>query len=137
MNIKKRSRKTGRGGSIQSFAGIPRHVMRSKSFRSLTSSAIRVLIWLAFEYRGKNNGDLAATHKLAVGWGIRAKDTLTAALRELIAEGMIIKTREGQFINPGSECALYALTWAPIDECPGKNLEVSCTRTPPRIHWET
>lgn len=136
MNMKKRSKKTGKGGPAQSFAGIPRHVMRSKSFRSLGSSAIRILIWLAYEYRGKNNGDLAATHSLAKEWGIQAKDTLTNGLRELIDNEIIIKTRDGRFMNPGSECALYALTWASIDECPGKNLEVAWTRTPPRARWE-
>ncbi len=45
---------------------------------------------------------------------------------------MIIKTRQGFFMNPGGRCALYALTWLPIDECQGKKLEVNSTTTPPR-----
>jgi len=43
-----------------------------------------------------------------------------------------LKTRNGRFINPGARCALYALTWQPVDECIGKKLEISATKTPPR-----
>jgi hypothetical protein len=45
---------------------------------------------------------------------------------------MIIKTRQGIFMNPGGRCGLYALTWLPIDECQGKKLEINPTITPPR-----
>jgi len=39
--------------------------------------------------------------------------------------------REGRFSNPHGVCALYALSWQPIDECNGK-LEIASTNTPPR-----
>lgn len=136
MNNKKRAKLTGKGGTVQSFAGIPRNVMRSRDFRELSSSAIRILLWLAWQYRGSNNGDLSATHSQAKDWGVLAKDTLTKSLRELAERGFIIKTREGRFLNPGARCDLFALTWAAIDECPGKDLEVSWTRTPPRQAWD-
>lgn len=35
------------------------------------------------------------------------------------------------FLNPGGRCVLYALTWRCIDYCPGKDLEVNPTTTPP------
>ena len=44
----------------------------------------------------------------------------------------LVKTRTGQFTNPGGVCALYAITWQPIDECKGKKLHVAPTNTPPR-----
>ena len=44
---------------------------------------------------------------------------------------LIIRTREGVFLNPGGRCALYALAWLPIHDCPGKALEVLPTTTPP------
>lgn len=132
---KQRARATGKGGPVNSFAGIPRQVMRSEDFKALSSSAIRILIWLAYQYRGKNNGDLSATHSMAKQWGIKAKDTLTKGLRELMDRQLIIKTRHGRFVNPGSCCDLYALVWQPIDPCEGKRLEVSWTRTPLRVHW--
>jgi hypothetical protein len=43
---------------------------------------------------------------------------------------MIMLTRQGQFIR--NKAGLYALTWASIDECSGKYLDESPTRTPPR-----
>lgn len=135
MSINKRARLTGKGRETNSFAGVPRKVMNSSDFRSLSSSSIRVLLWLAYQYRGKNNGDLSATHTMAAGWGIKAKDTLAKALRELIDKGFIHKTRHGRFMRPGHCCDLYALSWAAVDDCMGKNLEVRSTRAPLRIHW--
>jgi hypothetical protein len=41
---------------------------------------------------------------------------------------MIIKTRQGGKNYP----CLYAITWQPIDECRGKNLELGPTTTAPR-----
>ena len=56
--------------------------------------------------------------------------TLTKAIKELVAAEMIMLTRQGQFIK--NRAGLYALTWASIDECVGKQLDESATRTPPR-----
>ena len=128
-------RVTGKGRAIKSFAGVPREVMRSNDFKDLAYSSIFVLLWLAYQYKGKNNGDLSATHTMAQEWGGMAKDTLSKSLKELTDKGFIIKTRHGRFMNPNSCCDLYALTWAPVDECRGKNLDVGWTRTPPRISW--
>ena len=41
---------------------------------------------------------------------------------------MIVKTRQGGKNYP----CLYAITWQPIDECRGKNLELGPTKTAPR-----
>ena len=62
--------------------------------------------------------------------GFRSKATLTKAIKELVAAEMIMLTRQGQFIK--NRAGLYALTWASIDECAGKQLDESPTRTPPR-----
>lgn len=131
-----RAKATGKGSS-ESFAAIPRQVMRSADFRALGPNAVRVLLWMAYAYRGRNNGDLSATMTMARDWGIKGKDTLTNAIDELIRGGLIVRTREGRFTNPGGRCALYALTWKPIDDCAGKELEVSPTRGAPRISWPT
>ena len=64
------------------------------------------------------------------GWS--AKDTLGKAVRDLVDAEMILKTQTGRFMNPGARCDLYAITWRAIDECPGKDLEVAPTNTPPR-----
>ncbi len=101
-------------------------------FLSLSGSALKVLHWLVRQYNGKNNGNLSATITQLKHRGIASTATLTKALDELQAKNLIVRTREGRFLNPGGRCALYAVTWLAIDECRGADLEVSATRAPPR-----
>ena len=114
----------------KSFAGIPRIVMETEDFRQLPGNAVQLLLVLAHQYRGGNNGDLTAAFSVMRKWGFNSKTTLTNARRALERAKMIIKTRTGRFMNPGGVCHLYALAWHNIDECPGKNLEVAPTSTP-------
>lgn len=114
------------------FAGIPHHVMKHPDWLRLSSSAVRLLLELARQYNGYNNGDLSAAWTLMKMRGFNSQTTLKAALDCLLQHRFIIKTREGRFCNPGKQCALYALTWQPINECKGKNLEVGPTQAPPR-----
>ena len=111
--------------------------MRSADYKSIGGNAVKVLLWLAHAYRGNNNGDLSATHSQAKDWGIRGKDTLTNAINQLVTAGLIVRTREGRFTNPGGCCALYALTWESVDECPGKDLEMRPTYGALRLQWPT
>ena len=113
-----------------SFAGIPRVVMECPDYTNLSGSAIRLLVELACAYKGGNNGDLSPAWTLMKERGFRSKATLTRVIKELVAAEMIMLTRQGQFIR--NKAGLYALTWASIDECAGKQLDESPTRTPPR-----
>ena len=113
------------------FAALPHMVMDSEDFRALSGGALKVLMGLLRQLKAANNGDLSASFGQAEEWGVRSKSTLSAALEELQARNLITRTREGRFTNPGGRCALYALTWRPINECGGK-IEVSPTITPPR-----
>tara|TARA_B110000037_G_scaffold194546_1_gene230314 strand:- start:21 stop:506 length:486 start_codon:yes stop_codon:yes gene_type:complete len=113
-----------------SFAGIPRMVMECPDYINLSSNAIRLLVELSCSYKGGNNGDLCPAWTLMKERGFRSKATLTRVIKELVAAEMIILTRQGQFIR--NRAGLYALTWASIDECAGKQLDESPTRTPPR-----
>ena len=113
-----------------SFAGIPRIVMECPDYTNLSSNAIRLLVELAYSYKGGNNGDLCPAWTFMKKRGFRSKATLTKAIKELVAAEMIMLTRQGQFIR--NRAGLYALTWASIDECAGKQLDESPTRTPPR-----
>ncbi len=118
--------RTDRGG----FIAIPNALHDYPIFSDLSGTALKVLLGLARQYRGNNNGDLSASHTQAVKWGVGSKTSLAKALRELRMHHLIILTREGLFLNPGGRCALYALAWRPIDDCPGKSLEVTPTLTP-------
>jgi len=113
-----------------SFAGIPRVVMECPDYTNLSGSAIRLLVEMAYSYKGGNNGDLCPAWTLMKERGFCSKATLSKAIRELVAAEMIILTRQGQFIR--NKASLYALTWAPVDECIGKCLDEPPTRIPSR-----
>lgn len=108
-----------------SFFAWPRAVADSTAYRSASAPAVKLLNDLCFQFRGSNNGDLSAAWGAMKVRGWKSRDTLHKALSELLALGLIEKTRQG-----GKHlCSLYALTWLPIDECRGK-LDVSATRVP-------
>ncbi|MEH6498906.1 MAG: hypothetical protein V7751_05930 [Pseudoalteromonas distincta] len=113
------------------FILFPHALYDHPSLASLSGNSTKVLLLLMRQYRGKNNGDLSASFTQAKKIGIGSKTTLAKALRELQEAGLVIRTREGYFTNPGGRCALYAVAWVPIDECPGKDLEVKHTTTAP------
>ena len=48
---------------------------------------------------------------------------MNRSINALLDAGLIIRTRESYFQHPNNQCALYAVTWKPIDECPGKRLD--------------
>ena len=91
-----------------------------------------MLIDLAYQYDGKNNGNLTAAFTILQKRGWVRNATISAAIKELLGARLIIRTREGKFQNPHSRCALYAISWRQIDECRGKDLELNPTRVPPR-----
>ncbi len=113
------------------FAALPHVVMDSEDFRGLSGGALKVLLGLLRQYRGTNNGDLSASFTQAKQWGMNSRTTLAKALDELQTCNLITRTREGRFIKPGGCCALYAVTWRPVDPCDGK-IEVTPTVTPTR-----
>ena len=118
--------------NTQSFAGIPRVVMESLSYKELSGGAVKMLLELSYQYRGRNNGDLTTAWTVLKEHGWRSKDAIRRARDELLAADLIQCTRQSLRANPGGKCALYALQWLPIDECPGKELEVKATTRPPR-----
>jgi len=123
MARKKRFKADWGGGRA---LALPYLILIHPAFDNLTPKAIAVLVKLARYYNGRNNGDLSCTATMmAKGRPMDAK-TLASALQELLEAKLIVRTRE---YRKGREkgmarCALYAVTWAAIDECPGKDLEV-------------
>lgn len=127
----KRAKQKGRKGTGGGYLALPHIVMNNTDFRNLNGSETKTLLMLGAQYKGNNNGDLQATHGLAKQWGIGSQQTLCNALQGLISKNLIIRTREGVFLNPGRKCALYGLTWLPIDPCSGK-LDIAPTQSAPR-----
>lgn len=103
------------------FAALPVEVMDSDAFRWIPSFSVRVLIALAAQYWGKNNGGLELTLKEAARFGIK-RSALYAGLRLLAVAGLIKKTVIERRSSGKGVPAKYALTWRPIDEFPAYNL---------------
>jgi hypothetical protein len=102
------------------FVSMPHAVLNSPAFLAASPYARMLLLDLAVQYRGNNNGDLSGAWSFMVGRGWRSKETLTRAKRELMRLGLIVETRMGARPNKAS---LYALTWLALDEAP--KLEIS------------
>ena len=111
------------------FLKMYHQVLKNPDYINLTSKSKAMLIDIAMQYNGKNNGNLSAALGVMRKRGWKRGATLCAGIKELIEANLIIRTREGRFLNPGGRCALYAITWEPIDDCFGKDLEVK-TRSP-------
>jgi hypothetical protein len=118
-DAKRRTRFKGRGGE-HSYLGIPHYILRSQEFGRLRGWQIKLLIELGASYNGRNNGDLSAAFKQLRARGWKSAGTLNATIKELVQAGWIVYSRHGG----RNRCALFAITWWPVDECEGKGLEI-------------
>jgi hypothetical protein len=114
----KRAKDKRDGGA---FIQLPLAVLNSRAYLDLPSHARMLLIDLAAQYRGDNNGDLCCAWKLMKPRGWKSEATLHRAKMELLKSELIFETRKGTRPNKAS---LYALTWHALDDCNGK-LDVS------------
>ena len=92
--------------------GIVRSVFESPVFMALSPYACKLLLELAGQYRGDNNGNLTVAWSIVHKRGWRSKTTLWRVKKELIEAGFIYVTRKGHM---PSTCELLALTWFPLD----------------------
>jgi hypothetical protein len=114
------------------FIAIPFVVLKSDSYRSLKPYAAKLLTLMLMQYNGNNNGDLSAAWSTMSGYGFKSKGTLNRSINALLDANLITRTRDSYFQHPNNQCALYAVTWKPIDECPGKRLTSKPTTQPLR-----
>nr|BDD44051.1 hypothetical protein 4 [Gammaproteobacteria bacterium] len=113
---KKYERIKGRS-STKRFTAIPNDVLDSKAYSELGAWSVKLLVDIAKQYNGKNNGDLCAPWSMMnfIGWN--SKSTLSDAKKQLVELGFLDLTLQGGKHKP----SLYAITWKPIDECKGKH----------------
>lgn len=124
-----RTRLKSRGRrSDGSFIALPHAVINSHNWLMLSPYAVKLLIDLFTQYKGKNNGDLCAAWSMMKPRGWKSKATLTKALMELQHYGMIILTRQGGRKKPN----LYGVTFRSIDEC---NRKLEVRPGPPLGNW--
>ena len=117
-----RRRKAKGRASSGSFVSFPHSVLKHPAFATLTTRATKLLIDLATQYRGKNNGDLSMPLSQMRNRGWNSSDQLHKAKNELLERGLILVSRQGG----RNKCSLYAVTWQPIDDCKGK-LDIGAT----------
>jgi hypothetical protein len=110
------------------FVAFPHEVLNSVAFIGLTAHARMLLLDLAAQYKGNNNGDLCAAWTLMKKRGWKSEETLHKAKQQLLERGLIAETRKGARPN---KAALYGLTWFDLDDCKGK-LDISPQAFPKR-----
>lgn len=108
------------------FVAIPLAVLEGRAFREASAYAKALLMDMAAQLRGDNNGDLSCTWKLMRERGWKSQETLHKAKQELLDRGLIFETRKGCRPNKAS---LYAVTWQALDHCGGK-LDITAAAFP-------
>ncbi|WP_086922422.1 hypothetical protein [Variovorax sp. JS1663] len=109
-----RYKKTSRDGS--SFLLLPHVVLESPAYRRVSVYARALLMDIAMQLKGSNNGWLlcSTTHMKPLGW--TSQSTLHKSKTELLDVGLIFETVKGQRPNKPSR---YAVTWLALDRLPG------------------
>ncbi|GMV31977.1 MAG: hypothetical protein AMXMBFR59_41020 [Rhodanobacteraceae bacterium] len=107
----KRARLTGKGKS-PTFLAIPHYILDSAEWAALSGNCVKLLLDLACQYRGGNNGNFEATWERLSARGWASKATVQKTLESLEVDGWIFKTRQG---GRDRRCSLYAVTWWSID----------------------
>lgn len=108
--MKSPTRKSG----VRQFALLPVDLLMDKSVTTLSHADFRVMVLLAGQYRGHNNGALGLTAEQARRAGIGSDNTLYRALKELAERGLIEQVHPASRVPPRP--AMYAISWKPVDE---------------------
>lgn len=101
-----------------SWLPAPLEFLRSRACAELSPHGAKLLLDL-FAKLGPNangNGDLSIAPKDMVTRGWSGRSTLSAAVRELIDHGLLVKTRQGSRLD----CSLFAITLYPLSCDPSK-----------------
>jgi hypothetical protein len=98
-----------------SWIPLPMAVLNSSAFTNLPFSAKVMLIELVRQISLVNNGFLRASRNMLKPRGWNSQDTITRALKQLEAAGLIFKTHQGGRPNRAS---LYAVTWTSLYPSP-------------------
>jgi len=123
MNRKDAKGRKEKGRYLMFFHAMLNH----PDYLSLSPYAKVLLIDIAMQYNGINNGDFGASWTVMKKRGWKSEATLSKKLKELQEKNFIVKTRQGGL----HVCSLYAVTWVAVDDCKGK-LDISATKTPLR-----
>jgi len=116
MSRRNKGSRNGRSGS-KPFVMFYKEMLLHTNFIALSPRALKLLLDVASNYVGSNNGDLCVTLKVMKARGWRSNDQLRKALAELEYYEFLTMTRQGG----RNHCSLFALGWFAIDHCKGKH----------------
>lgn len=102
------------------YAAIEHRVIDSPAYASLSFSARSLLVLMTRQLSKDNNGRLQATYSYLRGFGFDSERTISRCVKELIAKGLICRTRCGGYQQGASQ---YAVTWLPIKNRQGLFLD--------------
>lgn len=107
----RRSQSATKTSTKHPYAAIEHRVIDSPAFAALRPSSVKLLLLLARQMTKDNNGHLHAAFKWCAGYEIGSEHTLRDAIAQLIAHGLIYRTRSH---GANGAWARYAVTWLPI-----------------------
>ncbi|WP_269900286.1 hypothetical protein [Paenalcaligenes faecalis] len=117
------------------FVALPYSVLDSEAFKSLTGQQIKLLIDIAMQFGGNNNGRLSASWRyLSEDRGWTSKSPIRPALTVLEERGLIFCTRVGRF---PSVPAWYAVTWRPLHHHSDMDCGEQALPRGSYIHWKS
>ncbi len=106
MNADKRARMTGRrSGKGRAFFRLWHDIIFTEQFAAIKGSALKLLVDLASQYNGHNNGELCPA-ALRGRW--KSERQMSLAIKQLEQSGWIKKTKQG---GMGIGSSLYGITW--------------------------
>ena len=104
------------GRDAGGFVALPWTVLDSSAYTSLGHPARSLLLEIARQYMGHNNGKLLASRAYLGKRGWKSADVIQRAKVELLNAGLIFETVMGSRPNRAS---WYAITWQTLDALPG------------------
>ena len=110
VEAERRGKPQHKAGKTHPYAAIEHRVIDSPAFASLTFSARALLLQIARQLNGTNNGRLQATHSYLKAYGF-SENTIQRGIGDLIATGILYRTRMGGYQQGPSQ---YAVTWLPL-----------------------
>jgi hypothetical protein len=115
-------RRKGAARDPGGFVAVPWVVLDSAAYQALSHPGKSLLLELARQYHGDDNGRMVATlaHLQPRGW--TSNDTISRAKKELLDAGLIFETCKGGRPNKAS---WYACTWWALDKLDGYDAGVT------------
>ena len=117
-------RRTGHGAG---FVMLPRFMLKSPAWLSLTAPARAIYVEMECRYYGTNNGDISLSVREASRLCRINKDTAAKAIQELGDKGFIRCRRKGAFHCKVRHASQWELTAQPFDDAKA---------TKEFIHWQ-